>query len=590
MDIVLLGLILLFMLASFVLERLPVDVTAFLTLALLLICGLVTGEQAVAGFSNPAVVTIMMVFILSDGLVQSGVIARIGYALMRLAGTSPRRRFWPLFCLTGAVSAFINNTAAMSLFIPVALSLSKHFRVSPSKVLIPLSYSAIIGGTCTLIGTSTNILVSSLAVGYGLPAFSVFEFLRLGAVFFVVGMLFNVVVAPRLLPDRGAATDLTGKYHMGAFLTELRVAPGSELIGRTVVQERFAERYHVSVLEIVRDGNRTVDRLLATPLAAGDVLIVSGRFDDILALKEQRRLLLLTDVKLGDAELSDRSNMLAELQLSPRSDILGATLKEIDFRRRFGCFVMALARTGDVIHEKLASVPLQAWDTLLVVGPRRRVEALDAGRDFMRLQELPVRLRLADRWWIGAAAVPLVVVLAALGVTSILVSSILGVALLLATRTLRIHRAYQSIDWTVIFLLAMMLPVGTAIEQSGMAAFIAEAVVHIGQPYGPWIVLSLVILATSLLTEAITNNSAAVLMVPICVSVASELGVDPKPFVMGVAFAASMSFATPTGYQTNTMVYSPGAYRFLDYARVGVPLNLVFWLLASVLIPRIWPF
>lgn len=340
----------------------------------------------------------------------------------------------------------------------------------------------------------------------------------------------------------------------------------------------------------MRDGVKIGGDLAHQPLAQDDVLIVSGRVDDIVAFKEQRRLLLLTDVKLGDDELADENNVLMEVQLSPRSDLLDSSLKEINFRRRFGCFVMAIARTGDVIRDKVASVPLQAWDTLLVSGPRHSVAALDSGRDFIVLQELPVRLRLARRWWIGAAAIPLVVCLAALGVTSILAAAILGVALLLATRTLRIHRAYQSIDWTVIFLLATLLPVGTAMEQTGMARLIGGTIVSFGEPLGPWIVLALVVLATSLLTEAISNNSAAVLMVPICLSVAGEMGADPKPFMMGVAFAASMSFATPTGYQTNTMVYAPGGYRFVDYLRVGVPLNLVFWLLASALIPGIWPF
>ncbi|HXV75420.1 MAG TPA: SLC13 family permease, partial [Candidatus Polarisedimenticolaceae bacterium] len=542
------------------------------------------------GFSNPAVVTIMMMFILSEGLVQSGVVTRIGYALMRLAGRATERAHWPLLLVTASISAFINNTAAVSLFIPVALSVAKHFRLSPSKVLLPLSYSAIFGGTCTLIGTSTNILVSTLAVDHGLAPFTVFEFLRVGVFFFVGGMAFNFFLAPRLLPDRTDQRDLTGKYRMGSYLTELRVARGSDLIGRTLKQERFGERYHLSVLEIVRGGAKIVDGIDATPLGENDVLIVSGKIDDILSVKERRGLLMLTDVKLGDAELADRSNVLAEIQLSPRSDLLGATLKEIDFRRRFGCFVLALNRTGDVIREKLTSVPLHAWDTLLVFGPRASIEAQGSGRDFVLLQELPVRLRLMRRWWIGAATVPAVVALAAFDVTSIMVSAILGVALLLATRTLRIHQAYQSIDWTVIFLLVTVLPVGVAIESTGLAAAIGEGIVRVGQPLGAWVVLSLVILATSLLTEAITNNSAAVLMVPICVSAAHELGVDPKPFVMGVTFAASMSFATPTGYQTNTMVYGPGSYRFTDYLRVGVPLNLLFWALASVLIPVVWPF
>jgi di/tricarboxylate transporter len=590
MDMVLLGLVLAFMLVSFVTELLPVDVTAIVCLALLLLFGLVTPEQGTAGFSNPAVITVMMMFILSEGLVQSGVVRRIGFRIVRLAGRAHRRAEAAVLVVTGVVSAFINNTAAVSVFMPLSLQLAKHYRLSPSKLLIPLSYAAIFGGTCTLIGTSTNILVSALAVGHGLPAFSVFEFFYLGGIFFVVGLAFNLWVAPRLLPARASQESLTVKYEMDAYLTELRVAARSDLVGRTVLEEELSERFRINVLEILRESERITSDIRHTELEVDDVLIVRGSMEDILAFKEQRGLLLLTDVKLDDRELADENNVLVEMQVAPGSELVGATLKEIDFRKRFACFVLALARVDGIVREKITSVPLEPWDTLLVFGPRQRVAGAAATADFIPLQELPVRLGLTRRWWIGALAIPLVVLLAAFEVMPILKSAIVGVALLLATRTVRIQQAYRAIDWTVIFLLATILPVGTALEESGLASWIGEGIVRLGEPYGAFAVLSLVILVTSIMTEFITNNSAAVLMVPIAVSVAQGLGVDPKPFLMGLAFAASMSFATPTGYQTNTMVYAPGGYRFLDYVKIGVPLNLLFWVLASLLVPRIWPF
>ncbi len=589
MDILLLVLVLAFMLTSFVLELLPVDVTAFVCLALLLLFALVTPEQAIAGFANPAVITVMMMFILSEGLVQSGVVRRLGHRIIRLAGRAHRRAQAAVLAVTGTVSAFINNTAAVAVFLPLSLDLAKHYRLSPSKLLIPLSYASIFGGTCTLIGTSTNILVSALAVAHGGAPFKMFEFFYLGGVLFALGMGFNLWIAPRLLPARASQESLTAKYRMGAYLTELKVAKGSDLIGRTVLEEDVSERSRVNVLEILRQRRKITSDLRHTRVEAGDVLIVRGAMDDILALSEQRGLLLLTDVKLDDAELADENNVLAEVQLAPGSALAGATLKEIDFRKRFACFVLALARTGEVIRERITSVPLQAFDTLLVFGPRQRVAGLTQGEDFAPLQELPVRLKVAKRWWIGALAIPLVVGLAAFEVMPILKSAILGVALLLATGAVRIQQAYRAIDWTVIFLLATLLPVGTAMETTGLARVLGEGIVRLGEGAGPWVVLSLVILATSLLTEVITNNSAAVLMVPIAVSIAEGLGVDPKPFLMGIAFAASMSFATPTGYQTNTMVYGPGGYRYSDYLRVGAPLNALFWIVASLLIPVIWP-
>lgn len=591
MDILILLGILAFVIAAFALEWLPLDVTAFVCLGLLLLFGLVTPEQGVAGFSNPAVVTVMMMFILSEGLVQSGAVRQIGYWIARLAGSSGRRASAGLLATTATLSGFINNTAAVSIFIPVALNLAKHYRFPAGKILIPLSYAAIFGGTCTLVGTSTNILVSALAVEHGLPPFSVFEFLYVGGAFLVIGLLYNIYVAMRLLPPRETPANLTEKYQLSEFLTEVRVPVGSRLVGKTVEGERLWDRFRVGVLEIIRGPQKLAGVLDDVAIEASDLLIVRGATEHLLAFKEQYRLLLPSDIKLSDADLADEDNILAEIQLAPNSKIAGATVKEIDFLRKYGCFVLAINRTGEVIRDKIRSIPLKPWDALLVFGPRSRVEGLFSGpSEFIPLQELSVRLRVSKRWWVGALTIPLVVVLAATGVMPILKSAVLGVALLLVTKAVRVQQAYRSVDWTVIFVLVGILPLGLAMEQTGLAGIVGETIVRIGQPWGPTVVLSLTILVTSIMTEFLTNNSAAVLMVPIVLSVANQLGIDPKPMLMGVAFAASMSFATPTGYQTNTMVYVPGGYRYLDYVKVGVPLNVLFWIVATLLIPLIWPF
>jgi di/tricarboxylate transporter len=279
-----------------------------------------------------------------------------------------------------------------------------------------------------------------------------------------------------------------------------------------------------------------------------------------------------------------------ELQLSPMSRFAGQTLKTIDFRKRFGCFVLALNRTGELIHDKLALIPLKPWDTLLVFGPRARVEAIIRLDDFTPLQELDVKLHLHPRWWLSTAVIPLVMVLAATGVLPILTAAIAAVVALLVLRVMTIQEAYKAVDWTVIFLLAAILPLGLALENTGLAAAVGRAFADVAAPYGPTAVFALIVLGTIVLTEVISNNSAAVLMVPIALSIAGELGVDAKPLLMGVAFAASMSFLTPIGYQTNTMVYGPGGYRFTDYTRMGFPLTLVFWAVVVLLVPLIWPF
>jgi di/tricarboxylate transporter len=351
-----------------------------------------------------------------------------------------------------------------------------------------------------------------------------------------------------------------------------------------------SDRFRLNVLEIIRGAHKIYIDIRHTALQAGDLLLVRGSVEDIVAFREHYRLLLLTDIKLQDTDFSDHHTILAELQLSPLSRFVVKTLKEIDFRNRFDCFVLALSRTSEFIREKLASIPLDRWDTLLVFGPRSRVEALYDLDDFLPLGERELRLHLTTRWWISALIIPLVVVLAATGTIPILKASILGMVALLVTRCITIQQAYRAIDWTVIFLLAAVLPLGIAMESTGLARAIGELFAPVGERYGPTVMLSLVYLSANLLTAIFSNSATAVLMVPVAIAAAGSQGLDPKPFLMAVAYAASVSFITPVGYQTNAMVFSPGNYRFMDYVRYGTPLTILYWVLATALIPVIWPF
>lgn len=590
LEILVLVGIILFALVAFVREWLPMDVVSLTSLGLLLLFGLVTPEEAISGFSNPAVITVMMMFILSAGLVDSGLVTRLAYRISDWTGGGQWHAALLLLLLAGLISAFLNNTAAVAVLMPVANRLARQHRFSSSRILMPLSFVAIFGGTATLIGTSTNLLVSSLALEHGLPPFSMFEFLPLGSVLFAVGFGYVALVPMRLLEPRSPAVSLTRKYHLEGFLTELKVAPTSKLVNRTVVEEHISERYEMTVLEILRGKEKIAAEIRNTPLQIGDVLLVRGAVEGIVAFKEKEDLLLLTDIKLSDADLNDQQTVLAELQLSPISRLIGGTLREINFRRQYGAFVLALNRTGDLIRDKLAFIPLKAWDILLVFGPKPRVEALNEIADFIPLGEPEVRLRLAPRWWLCAATIPVVVVLAATGIMPILKSAILGTVFLLATRTITIRQAYRGIDWAVIFLLAAILPLGLAMENTGLAALIASWIGPLGMRYGPHALLSLLYLATTVLTSMFSNNATAILMVPIAIGAASNLGVDAKPFLMAIAYGASTSFMTPVGYQTNAMVAGPGAYQFGDFFKFGSPLTLIFWLIATWLIPVFWPF
>jgi len=589
-DIVILLAIIIFTILAFVREWMNMAVIAMACSSLLLLFGLITPEQAISGLSNPAVVTVMMMFILSASLVHSGLVTKLGYRIAERTGGSRWKASVLLLIVVGVVSAFINNTAAVAVLMPVAIQLAKHYGFSPSKLLLPLSYTAIFGGTMTLLGTSTNLLVSSLSAERGAGAFSVFEFMLLGIVLFGVGLLYNILVPMRFLPSRVIPTNLTRGYNLSAFLTEVKIPSGSRLVGRTVVEEKISERHQINVLEIIRGKSKIPSQLRNTPLEAEDLLLVRGAMEDILACKEQYDLLLLTDLKLSDADLSDQHTILAEVQLSPASQLVGSTLKDIDFRRRFGCFVLALRRTGNLIRDKLARIELAQWDTLLVFGPRARVEGLTEMGDFVPLGERDLKIRLSTRWWVCGAVIPIVVLLAATGVMDILTASLLGAVSLLVSRTITIQQAFHAIDWTVIFLLAWILPLGIAIENTGLAALIGHGLGQVGLEWGPLAMLSVLYFATSLLTSFFSNNATAVLMVPIAFTAAAQLQVDVKPFLMAVAYAASASFMTPMGYQTNAMVFSPGNYRFNDYLKVGAPLTLVFWILGSLLIPVFWPF
>ena len=580
---------LLFMLVASALEWMAIEVVALVILAVLLVTRQLSLPEAMAGFSDPAVLTVLFMMVLSEAIAESGVVAQLGHRISRFSRGRESVAVGSMLVAAAVLSMFINNTAAVAIFIPVAMQIAKQHRTSPSRYLLPLNYAAIFGGTCTLIGTSTNILVSSLSVGHGLAPFHMFEFLRMGLVYLVVGMLYNAVLVRRL-PDRSDPSNLTTKYQLAPYLTEVRIPASSPLVGRTVVDERVSDRYHLNVLEILRGNERIAFQLRSTRLEADDVLIVRGAMEDIVSFKEQQGLLLLSDMKLTDSELADRENILVEVQVSPVSTLEGLSLKEVDFRRRFGAFVLALSRAGELIREKLALIPLRRWDTLLVFGPRRTVEQLYRMEDFLPLQEIDLRLRLHRRWWLHVGTLVGVVVAATIFSVPILTAALIGVVVLLASRTVRVQKVYRAVHWSVFFLLAATIPLGLVVERSGLAARLGGWIAERGATGGPWLTLSLLYLATMLLTELLSNASTAVLMVPVAFSTAAALGVDPKPLLMAVTFAASNGFVTPIGYQTNAMVYGAGNYRYRDFLAAGIPLNLVFWGLSSLLIPLLWHF
>ena len=580
----------------FVMELFPLDVTALSILAVVLVLGYISPEEAISGFANPAVITIALLFVLSHALQKSGILE---YMVIRLNKLTERSRFLGLFVFLISValaSAFVNNTAIVAIFIPLTIRLAQKYNLSPSKLLMPLSYIAIIGGTLTLVGTSTNLLVNSIYVNSisSSPPLGMFEFAKFGLVMLVIGMAYLLIAVPFLIPSRTVTSSLTKSYHMGGYLTELKVSAESPLVGRTCKERAVNKNYDITVLDILRDGKLISKNIRDTFIHPEDILFVRGSLENFLRMKEVEKVTMLTDEKLTQVELIHDDNTLVECLITNQTDLVGKSLMEINFRRRFGSFILAIRREGEILRKKIAHVVLQAFDTLLIYGPIEKIKELSDSGDFIVLGEIEATLQKHKYWWVSIAVILGTVILAALGIVPILKGALIGTIFLLVIRVITANEAYQSINWQVIVLIAALIPLGIVIQKSGTAFWIGTVLNDIANTFNPLIrptiMLSLVYLVTIILTEMTSNAATAIIMTPIAISAAQQMGLDPRTFVFAVCFAASASFITPIGYQTNLMVYGPGGYKFTDYVRVGLPLAIVLWCIATWLIPILWPF
>ncbi len=580
----------------FVMELFPLDVTALSILAVVLVLGYISPEEAISGFANPAVITIALLFVLSHALQKSGILE---YMVIRLNKLTERSRFLGLFVFLISValaSAFVNNTAIVAIFIPLTIRLAQKYNLSPSKLLMPLSYIAIIGGTLTLVGTSTNLLVNSIYVNSisSSPPLGMFEFAKFGLVMLVIGMAYLLIAVPFLIPSRTVTSSLTKSYHMGGYLTELKVSAESPLVGRTCKERAVNKNYDITVLDILRDGKLISKNIRDTFIHPEDILFVRGSLENFLRMKEVEKVTMLTDEKLTQDELIHDDNTLVECLITNQTDLVGKSLMEINFRRRFGSFILAIRREGEILRKKIAHVVLQAFDTLLIYGPIEKIKELSDSGDFIVLGEIEATLQKHKYWWVSVVVILGTVILAALGIVPILKGALIGTIFLLVIRVITANEAYQSINWQVIVLIAALIPLGIVIQKSGTAFWIATVLNDIANAFNPLVrptvMLSLVYLVTIILTEMTSNAATAIIMTPIAISAAQQMGLDPRTFVFAVCFAASASFITPIGYQTNLMVYGPGGYKFTDYVRVGLPLAIVLWCIATWLIPILWPF
>jgi len=500
-----------------------------------------------------------------------------------------------LFFVTASLfSGFINNVAAVAIFIPVAMHMASKFRISPSKILLPLSYAAIYGGTITLIGTSTNLLVSSVGEDHGLRPLGMFEFLPLGLIFLVVGTLYSLLILPRLLHSRAPVSSLVGKYHMSTYLTEFRIDKDSPLVGSSCRDRHVNEHYGITVLGIIRDGIHLKGNTGELTLQQGDILLAQGSIDTFLKFHHHEKVLALSDIKLGQKELQEGDNVLVEGLIGPESSLYDKTLSDLDFRKKYQAFVMAIGRRGVTIKQKIAHIRLRFADTLLMLMPAEQISAMSDNPDLIILQHHEINMRKKRIKWLAVFIIPIIMFSAATGMADILAAALAGVFLLLVTRHISTREAYGSINWPVIIFIAAFIPFGTAMETSGAAHLIGNSVTALANifssEYAPHVLLSSLYLITAAITSVVSNNAAAIVLTPIAIAAAGNMGIDSRPLIFTICYAASASFMTPIGYQTNLMVYGPGKYQFMDYVKAGAPLNLMFWVIASFMVPIFWSF
>lgn len=576
----------------FIKEWLPNDLVALAGLGLLLVIGILDESDLGTVFSNSAPMTIGAMFILGEALTRTGVIDWIAGKFEAMAGKSIARALVILAIIVMPLSAFMNNTPVVIVFLPVLLAFSRSTGLKASKLLIPLSFLSILGGTITLIGTSTNLLVSGLSKQQGQPAFGIFEISGLGVIYAVVGFLYLFFIGRHLLPERDTVSSLLDAEDTRKFASGVEVVEGSPLIGGRLIElPLFSDRRRTIVYEVVRQGRRVEDIPLdALTLQERDVLWFRATSKELAEIQGNNGLRMLHKKKEGGAGSTDDEVKTVEAIIGPQSPLIGRSVKQLGIRRRYGVVVAAVHRKGMNLAEAYQDIQLAFGDTLIIEGPAHNILQLNQEGSFLSLNETFITPRLKSRMPLAIGILVGVVVAAGLNLMPIGVAAIIGAVLVVLTGCLDIRHAYQCIEWNVLFLIYGMLGLGLAIDKSGGAEWIAMRVVSLMDQFGPLAVLAAVYLLSSLLTEMVTNNAVAILLTPIAISIAVSMEVDARPFLVAIMFGASASFLTPIGYQTNTYVYGAGGYKFGDFLKIGIPLNLILWVVAVVVIPMIWPF
>ena len=577
-------------------EWLQPEVAAMAAFCVALILGLIDSRSAFEVFSNSAPITVAGMFVLSFALQKTGVVDRIGQLINRILPAGLHSVILGICLIASACSAFLNNTPVVAIFIPIVLAIARDRNLPASRLLIPLSYATIMGGCCTLIGTSTNIVVNGIAENYGIDSLGMFDLAKVGLPVLFVGLLYLCVFSPILIPLRSTISETLSEEMRSSTLYHVLVKPDSPLVGKRILSTLLGDDTKFRILEIRRKGARVMDSLDKITIEPFDRLLIAPVSSKTFSVTENDNISLNQSLmeSLRIQNLSSIQGKVVEAVITPRSRLIGKTLRSVQFRQLYSILILAMHRHGHNLSEDFQDVPLEIGDTLLMLGTIRSFEELRENEDFLLLEKHKPPEVEKHHSFLAVSIVATVITVASLNILPIVSATTIGCVALVLTGVLRSQEIYKAVDWQIIFLIFGCLGLGLAIEQTGTAMWFAKLLTSIASNFPesqqPLLLLALAFLLTSFLTEILSNNATAAIVAPVVINIAQQLQVSPYPFIVGIMIAASSSFATPIGYQTNTMIYGAGGYKFTDFLRVGIPMNILVFVVSMLVIPQVWKF
>ncbi|MBN7816417.1 SLC13 family permease [Algoriphagus pacificus] len=572
-------------------EKLSIDTVSIGVMVLFLLTGILDVKEGLAGFSNSATLTVAAMFVLSAAIFSTGILDSFSYKLSKQAEKSEFKLLLTLMLAAGLLSAFINDTAVVALLMPAVIQIAKNNQIPASKLLMPLSFGALMGGVCTLLGTSTNILVSGIAERSGLPGFGIFEMTIMGSIFLVIGILYMLFVGRFLLPKRKNKELFGDTIDLGNYLSELLIESDFSQLDEPVSKQKLFSQLPVKPLQIIRDDDRKIRVYQNTAIQEGDLIRFSTDKETIEKLKSYPGIKLKAELVWNEDLVTSDEERLYEAVITPNSFLINKSIKELNFKELFNqVLVIGIRHRSGMLKTLLTRTNLASGDILLLRGTEESIQSVQETEGLLLISETKNKNLNKSKIFLSLLIMVSVLLLSILNIFPIVVSALAGAVAMVIVGVINTEQAYKAIDWKVILMLAGILSMGTALEKTGGSALLGESIVNILGGFGPRYVLSGIFVLTFLLTNVMSNNATAALLAPIAISVAESMGVDSRPMLMAVTFAASLSFMTPMGYQTNTMIYAPGNYLFKDYLVVGTPLNILFWIVGTIGIPILFPF